>query len=194
MNAGESEKLTYRIEPWNFSDELTYDETVKRVLEISDIVWVTDFVSPENGITVQDILDDQNASNSSDEEILTHWREGRLDLLRRSFGLLVYDVKGEIVGFSLAHENDTTVRLGMMYILKPYRGKGIGSEMMKRIVAWHPEKRLTLSVIQYNYPAISFYKKHGFVECSDPYKPDILSNGKEIPNMYMEYKSGEKTL
>lgn len=52
-----------------------------------------------------------------------------------------------------------------LFVLKPYRLLGIGTQLMKRALAWANDRHLekiTLSVFAINQPAIRFYRRFGF--------------------------------
>lgn len=55
-----------------------------------------------------------------------------------------------------------------MFVRARYRGKGIGSALLKYVIEWSRAnrflKKLSLSVFADNKAAIALYQKHGFVE------------------------------
>ena len=59
--------------------------------------------------------------------------------------------------------------IGRMAVLKPWRGKGVGSALLKKAVSIYRQqgvKNITLSAQMH---AVSFYEKLGFEVCSKPY-------------------------
>jgi RimJ/RimL family protein N-acetyltransferase len=53
-----------------------------------------------------------------------------------------------------------------MSILKKYRRKGIGKQLLTRLIDWAKSKsiqRLELEVMSHNIPAIKLYESHGFI-------------------------------
>lgn len=70
---------------------------------------------------------------------------------------------GKIVGLSLPHvEKDGRHRLGAFYLLREVWGKGIGSQLMEKVLEWHGQNDIYLMVTSYNNRAIKFYEKLGF--------------------------------
>lgn len=64
---------------------------------------------------------------------------------------------------SLSHH---VAELGM-FVLKPYRGQGIGRQLLTWILAWAVEAKLekiTLSVFATNWPAIRLYQQFDFIQ------------------------------
>lgn len=84
---------------------------------------------------------------------------------------LIAEIDGKIVGSATLDRSclsklNHTVSLGIT-ILKAYSGQGIGSSMMKKIIEWtelNKIEKIDLEVFEDNTPAISLYKKFGFIE------------------------------
>jgi RimJ/RimL family protein N-acetyltransferase len=84
---------------------------------------------------------------------------------------LVAEVDGKIVGSATLDRSNLsklnhTVAFGIT-ILKVYSGQGIGSSLMKKVIEWvelNRIEKIDLEVFEDNAPAISLYKKFGFVE------------------------------
>ncbi len=57
-------------------------------------------------------------------------------------------------------------RISNVFIEEGYRGKGVGSKLMEYVLDWAMKQNMWRGVIletqTCNYPAICFYKKHGF--------------------------------
>ena len=89
--------------------------------------------------------------------------------VERGYPQYVAEDDGRIIGWadfipfvreSLAH----TSQLGMG-VLKEFRGKGIGDQLLRRVVTGAIDRgsvRLELEVFSNNLAAISLYRKHGF--------------------------------
>ena len=92
------------------------------------------------------------------------------EIKKRKGLILVAEVNGRLVG--MAHlvpgkfEKNKHVGFLGICILKEFRGKGIGTMMMKHIIEWaekHKElEKLSLSVFSTNKVAINLYRKFGF--------------------------------
>lgn len=70
---------------------------------------------------------------------------------------------GELVGFVLLDKHSTSGKIdwnmGEFFILAKFQGKGIASEIVKKIWAMHPGK-WEVSVIPENKPALAFWRKN----------------------------------
>jgi len=82
-------------------------------------------------------------------------------------GCFVADAAGEIVGGI----NVQVSRHGYgdvgMHVARAWRGRGVGSALMVRAIAWAREEglhKLSLAVFPHNAAAIALYRKFGFVE------------------------------
>ena len=84
------------------------------------------------------------------------------------FGAVIDVHTNSIVGtFGLCRIDDYTCELRKMYLIKQFRGKGIGQSMLETAIeiAKHKKyKRLILETIAPLKEAISLYKKFDFVE------------------------------
>jgi ribosomal protein S18 acetylase RimI-like enzyme len=89
---------------------------------------------------------------------------------QRAECFLVAEEEGEIRGYL-----DMTVQawhrtgwLNDMAVLKRYRRQGLGTALLRRALRWAREHQLRAVMLETqtkNYPAICFYRKHGFVFC-----------------------------
>jgi ribosomal protein S18 acetylase RimI-like enzyme len=94
--------------------------------------------------------------------LLQDWQRGEC--------FLVAEEEGEIRGYL-----DMTVQawhrtgwLNDMAVLKRYRRQGLGTALLRRALRWAREHQLRAVMLETqtkNYPAICFYRKHGFVFC-----------------------------
>jgi predicted GNAT family N-acyltransferase len=65
--------------------------------------------------------------------------------------------------------------IGRMAVLKPWRGKGIGSALLSKAVALYQQQNIQNITLSAQVHAIPFYEKSGFEVCSEPYfDADIL--------------------
>lgn len=87
------------------------------------------------------------------------------------YGLLVADNNGKIVGISLYYFRYSTWKGKRLYlediiVNEAYRGKGIGSQLFNETMRKSLELNcngMTWSVLDWNTPAIEFYKKQGAI-------------------------------
>jgi RimJ/RimL family protein N-acetyltransferase len=82
--------------------------------------------------------------------------------------VFVADAGGEVVGeltvFRRTSTSPATIGMG---VLAPWRGKGVGTALMRACVEWAREAgvhKLSLEVFPWNEAAIALYRKFGFVE------------------------------
>ena len=89
------------------------------------------------------------------------------------FGVVVKTDTQDIIGtFGLHRVDKTTLELRKMYLVKAYRGKGIGRTMLRTAIATAIEKnskKVSLETISTLKEAISLYRKYGFREI-DPHE------------------------
>ena len=102
------------------------------------------------------------------------WR-GRLEAVALN---LVLTVNGESAGMVSATTPNTQgqCELISMWVDPAARGRGVGDEAIRQVVAWvrreHPGSRVALSVRLDNDRAIGLYRRHGFVDAGP--SPDDL--------------------
>ncbi len=83
---------------------------------------------------------------------------------------LVLVLDGVPVGMvsALAPSADSMVELISLWIAPAARGRGVGDEAVRRVVAWasdkYPGSTLLLSVKSDNNPAFRLYERHGFID------------------------------
>lgn len=100
-----------------------------------------------------------------------------------SIGWIARDASGKIVGVSMPHVmEDGTQRLGGLYVDKDWHGKGVGSSLIQKTLAWHDStKPIVLGVATYNERAKAFYRKWGFEEV--PNSVELFRD--KIPTVHM---------
>ena len=80
--------------------------------------------------------------------------------------LLALNSAGEPIGCARLPGDGS---IGRMAVLKPWRGKGVGSALLRKAMLLYRQqgiKKLTLSA---QVHAVSFYERAGFQVCSEPY-------------------------
>lgn len=73
------------------------------------------------------------------------------------------------IGCARALVIENHMQLGRMAILKEYRGEGIGSHLIEKVITTAKLNQLSLIDISAQCHAIDFYKKFGFKVISDIY-------------------------
>lgn len=93
--------------------------------------------------------------------------------LASGYPFYVLETDKKVVGFGLmhAHNKDDTFRRSaeVCYFISPeHTGKGLGTELLKRLVADAKAKgidTLLVNISSYNEGSIRFHACHGFAEC-----------------------------
>jgi GNAT superfamily N-acetyltransferase len=95
---------------------------------------------------------------------------------RRSVDVLVAEVRGEIVGFTLFFPTFSTflARPGLwledLYVKPAHRSRGVGSRLLRAVAAVAVERgcgRFEWAVLDWNAPAIAFYERMGAMVMPD---------------------------
>lgn len=88
--------------------------------------------------------------------------------LQPSFKAFVAEAEGTLLGFSLSYTRYSTWRgrvcfVEDLFVREEFRGKGIGKKLLDVQINWALEqgmKYTCLQVLDWNEPAISFYRKY----------------------------------
>lgn len=120
--------------------------------------------------------DDYNVTNLADVEKLKMTVEKEQEYIKNHAKdgniVLVTEIDNQVVGM-VGIENGIRQRIshvGSLHInvLKPFRGNGIGTSMLKQLFEWAKHdpviEKIGLGVFENNARAIDLYKKFGFVE------------------------------
>lgn len=103
------------------------------------------------------------------------------DLDKEALHVLAY-ADGTPVGTLRLLREGTTAKVGRFAVLKEYRGRGIGRELMAWVIRCAPAFGLTKLVLHAQTYAAEFYRKAGFEVCG----PEFMEAG--IPHLPMERK------
>ncbi len=107
--------------------------------------------------------------------------------------LLIAEINRKIIGvlnFNNYHKKrfSHVGEMGMSVHHK-YRGKGIGAAMLKTLIDWAEKneriEKIVLKVFTLNLPAISLYKKFGFMQEGLEKKAAKIGNGEYWDNLIM---------
>lgn len=134
--------------------------TLRKATE-ADVGLVLHFIK---GIAEYEKMSEQVVNT---EEMLHEWM-----FERKLVEVLIAEEDGRPIGFALYFQNYSTFvgRAGLyledLYIEPPYRGKGYGKRVLKRLAEIAVErgcKRMEWVCLDWNAPSIAFYKKLGAV-------------------------------
>ncbi|MDH6678341.1 putative acetyltransferase [Rhodococcus sp. LBL1] len=90
------------------------------------------------------------------------------------------DVDGSPAGFSGLVGNS----LEMLFVGAEHRGHGVGSALLRRAVADHPDLRLDVN--EQNPQAVGFYERHGFVVLG---RSATDADGRPFPILHMAHST-----
>lgn len=129
-----------------------------RIAEINYKTWLATYVNEELGLTAEYLRDRKPPNQSRIAKTQEKLQNAKLPCW-------VAEVDGEVIGYSMPWVDDQgRNRLGGLYILPGFHGRGIGSTLIKKTIANYPaEEKVYLETATYNEKAIRFYQKHGFV-------------------------------
>ncbi len=101
--------------------------------------------------------------------------------------ILLAEVGNEPIGWCrLFPQNEEAVELGIG-MAAPYRGKGIGGEMLRVCMEWARKngyQRIVLDTMESNTVAQEFFRRHGFVEKGQ--EPRRIGGGEPYEAVLME--------
>jgi GNAT superfamily N-acetyltransferase len=141
---------------------------VPAILKMHAQSWLDTYPNEAAGVTREWIK--QRTDQWFSEESI----EKRRDLIRRVKGNrdALYQVavteQGEIIGIIAPFRNETSQRVGAIYVDKAYQGTGLAQRLMDTIIDWaDPHRPIELEVASYNERAKTFYRKYRFEEIPD---------------------------
>ena len=104
------------------------------------------------------LIDKYEDTAAVDYPKVLDWVRRNLEQTLPSFTRVFRD--GELAGFYCLTPSDGTWELDSLFVLEPYQGQGIGTEIHKRCPARSPS--LILYVFRRNVRAIALYERMGF--------------------------------
>lgn len=155
----QNENLIFKV-----SDAIEAD--VEEIFEMKLKSWITTYAHGK--VTEQDI-----------RNIMEPRREGHLKSFRNIInnhksgeeiypvGIKVAKVDNKIVGIVTPMIFNNQNRVGSIYILEEYQGKGLGKMLINEVLKAFPEEDIYLHVQTENTNAIKFYENIGFTKTKD---------------------------
>lgn len=80
--------------------------------------------------------------------------------------LLALNSAGEPIGCARLPGDGS---IGRMAVLKPWRGKGAGSALLRKAMLLYRQQGIRKLTLSAQLHAVSFYERAGFQVCSEPY-------------------------
>jgi GNAT superfamily N-acetyltransferase len=149
--------------------ELARPEDAEAISELLRTTWMATYPNAEAGITEEDIrLRTEGEHGERIPKNIQRWRES-IETTDGSRAVFVARENVKVVGVGAPGIIDGKRRIGALYVLPNMQGKGVGSQLMEKALAWHGmDEDIYLAVASYNQNAINFYKRFGFVETDTP--------------------------
>lgn len=110
----------------------------------------------------QMLIEQYENLNQINYEVVLKWVYQKIGMNISQYQVILNDEKK--VGYYFLHEVNDELELDDFYVLKSYRGQGIGSQVLKRCIkiATEQNKSLFLYIFAKNRRAIKFYESFGF--------------------------------
>lgn len=84
----------------------------------------------------------------------------------RKYEYLVYDIYGiGVIGYGVVYQKDDSAEIKVINVDRSYRGEGIGSSMLQRIVEDHSMRSIRVRTFD---SLIPWYERFGFKVDSEP--------------------------
>lgn len=150
--------------------------------------WLATYPNEEVGITVDDI-EDRFKERFTEESI----KKASEKIANPPEGSTTFIAKeGDIiVGVCRILVSEQENRIGAIYVLPEYQGKGIGKKLWEQAQKIFSLKKDTfVSVVSYNANAIEFYKRLGFEDTGKRWNDENfkMKSGTTLPEMEMVIK------
>ena len=151
----------------------------RKLAEVKIACWET---------TYRGIYPDEKLDNY---DVLKNAEKFETIISREDIDLYVVEVNGEIVGYMscgvpVRSYADYEQEIGLLYLLKEFRGQGIGRELFElasSVIAMKGYDRFFISCNKYNEPAKRFYEAMGGVIVHS----DDDNEDKSIPQVKYHY-------
>lgn len=156
-------------------------ENIPGIMEVQKAGWLATYINQEYAITTEEIL----AKDFAGPERLARWKKFLLEQKNR---VEVAKDGNTVVAFISLEKGEKENKLGAVYVLPKYQGRGIGKRLIEKGFKWlGSDKDIILDVVTYNDKAIAIYEKLGFEKVGEPPVQDLakLPSGKTMPEVRM---------
>lgn len=162
---------------------------VEGIQDVFYLTWLDTYPNKENGITVDDIeykfkdrLTEEGIKRATEK--IVNPPEGSTTFVSKE--------DNKIIGVCKILVSPEENRLGAIYILPEYQGKGVGKKLWEQAIKYFNfNKDIFVSVAVYNTNAIEFYKRLGFKDTGKRWNDEKfkMKSGATIPEMEMVINS-----
>lgn len=143
-----------RAADWELRFESAETEDIRRIFSLSKA-----------------LIDQYEDVDSIDYEKVLQWVGQKIENEIDSYTRICS--RGETVGYYRLHEENGETELDDFYVLPPFRGKGIGTAVLKKCIC-ETKTPMFLYVFKNNVGAIRLYERMGFVRTKDVGKTRMI--------------------
>ena len=154
-------------------------EDAAGIARVRKETWLATYPNVELGVNVEDIL---SKDLESEQEIL-NWKKAIENPASARKAFVAKDDE-TVIGYSQGKKGESHNECWGLYVLPAYHGKGIGRELMQKVIDWlGDEKPLELNVATISTSAIELYKSFGFEEVDEPASSPQFASGAILPSI-----------
>jgi len=156
-------------------------EDAAGIAHVRKETWLATYPSEELGVTVEDVI----SKDLESEQEISNWKKA-IENPASTRKVFVAKDNEVVIGYSQGKKGESHNECWGLYVLPTYHGKGIGRELMQKVVDWlGDEKPLELNVATISTSAIELYKSFGFVEVDEPASSPQFASGAALPSIKM---------
>ena len=151
------------------------------------MTWLATYPNAELGITDEMLAAYLDREKSRAERIA--FSKDRIKNSQDSKAFVAIS-DNQVVGYGVGMYLDGKPTVGAMYVRPEHQGKGLGSQLMQKVLEWLGNEDIELTVVQYNKKAIKFYQKWGFEIVGEEPEAElrVIAPGIKLPNYVMVRK------
>lgn len=162
--------------------DIAKPEDAAGIAHVRHETWLATYPNAEAGVTREDIF----AKNFQSEDQVRRWKKGIEDETGTRKIWVAKNSSGEVVGYGQGKKGELENEIWGLYVLPAYQGKGLGSMLMKSVIDWLGDDKLTtLSVAAYSSSAVELYKRFGFMEVDEPGAGPVFASGATATSIKM---------
>lgn len=157
-------------------------EGINEVIKLS---WYATYITPEIGVTREDIDLMYTQSEKRQIEVFKHRAENPKD---DDISLVAKDDE-KVVGFIRVKIFPDHIRVRTMYVHPEYMGKGIGTSLWNEMQKLLSKDRLVIAYPTEHTKSVDWYKKMGFVETGEKLvSEEVMASGARMTGIKMILK------
>jgi GNAT superfamily N-acetyltransferase len=113
----------------------------------------------------QQLIQDEGHANAATVSELT---ERMRQWLATSYAGIIFEDERGVIAYALYQDEPTQIYLRQFFVARDRRRAGLGRQAINILLTqiWPRSKRLTVSVLFHNQPAMAFWKAVGYTEYS----------------------------